>query len=498
MKKLLLVFSFLPLCSHAQTFSATKFGETEFQKQGDMPIGTKDGFIGVDIDYKLKFGYTVKLSKINYFTTLLKYDKALNVVKENKITSDDNKFGPFAPALFQLNEKACLFYYQFSGEDLTINAAEIDPETLTLKNSKKLMTIDQKNVGLFKLGDLSMSYQHAIEHSPDNKSFVFLWKSGVDNRFCYAVTDDQLNVSVSKTETINDAKDLDLNNVIVDNDKNVFASFFSEIKDTKHQFVFGNYKGLSTVNPVEITDKELRYVYVCPVASEERIRICGVYSDDYYINGTFSQTFLKDGLKADKVYTSDFSEDLVEKFKKEGYAKAKKRKFGLYPEMDFDIRTINGVSFLAGDVMSFASTEKSSVTFKGSTLLVIFNGDSILSKRLPKETFMSSNSRSLFFPYKDRLALFYIDGEKNIAAPVETGNTDQCNRCDHYLIGVLIDKNGNISRKTVNMGGESRAYFGTYVREINDRSFYFNFIKLKATLSQYKSAYSTYRMEISE
>lgn len=286
---LLAVTLCLPFTSAAQQFYTEKYGETGFQKEGVLPVGIKDGFLGMDIDAKAKFGYTLKLNKVTVLPTLIKYDKSFNVIMKKQIYSDTAVFGPVPPSFLMLNNHPYLLYFKPGEDFITINLAEIDADSLTLKNSKIILIINPKNVGLSKTAALISNSKFMAVQSPDKKYAAFFWNSSIDNKFTYSVTDQNFDVVRTNTQSIEKAEEIKLNNILVDNAGNLFGSIYEFKHSKRNNYLFNSPAvGAYGIRPIESSAVIIRHVFLTHSTTEAEIKINGTFiNDDELITGAY-------------------------------------------------------------------------------------------------------------------------------------------------------------------------------------------------------------------
>src|SRR4030095_14855171 len=103
-----------------------------------------------------------------YSNKLWAYDEQVNFYKETELEGGREAFGPFYSFLEVINDRLYYICYNYSETTgIEISAAETDTTSLKPGPLKKVITIDQKNIGLFKIMNLYASYNFVVKVSPD-------------------------------------------------------------------------------------------------------------------------------------------------------------------------------------------------------------------------------------------------------------------------------------------------------------------------------------------
>ena len=137
----LLILLFLLLLNQAvfsQHFTASVSEKMDYKGHLEL-IKVGDYFYSMSVDENSQMAFTAKLYKARHSIKLLKYDKDLKLVKENKLADGKKEFGPFYSELKEFNGRLHLFYYKVADgdEELKIFQTEIDQNTLNMMDQKK-------------------------------------------------------------------------------------------------------------------------------------------------------------------------------------------------------------------------------------------------------------------------------------------------------------------------------------------------------------------------
>ena len=220
--------------------------------------------------------YTFTLNKIKHRIILLKYDMEMKLVKKVKLSDGDKVYGPFPPLLKKINSAAHVFYFQLSDDKENIDIFDIivSPDQLDISSPKKVLSLEQKNLGVFKLErafDVLGGYRFIIEQSPDRSKTLVLWCSGRNNKVFYSVLDSAMNILRTKAETIADSDKFILQNVCIDNKGNVYAGY-----NTENILVSPANAETHTLT-VQLLNGQAEQVFVSAAHDKDMIYIAGIY-----------------------------------------------------------------------------------------------------------------------------------------------------------------------------------------------------------------------------
>ncbi len=491
---------------HAQNFPIERLGELKDKKSLSDIVLFNDKFYGLETAAGSKMGWTVTLEKMKMSVKLSAYDKNLNPLKESELENNKEVFGPFNPYLKELNKKLYLLYYKYdSRTGIEVFTALIDPSTLALSEPKKVMTMAQKNVGLFKLMDLYSTNTLQVEQSPDHSKILFFWTAS-SNVYSYSVTDAAMNVISTGYHEIENVKDFTLSNMFVDNTGDFFVGYQYKKKDVFYPYVLAGTSN-GSMRSVEIKPgaSQAHDLFIGP-GDKDKVKVYGTSSaDGYFITGVFSVDMDKKTLAISNIKTKEIPAELVEKFENDWYAKTKKKNYGLHPEVSFENFVMSdGTIIIAGDPVRYqvraGNAPPSPVV--GPTFLTIFktNGD-MIPIRLPKLESMGSTAGDFFaHKWNDKLVLLYTDLESNINTALEKAETTNfTSRKDKVLAAAIIENDGRITRRILHPPTTSSFYFSPWsTSSVNDNTILVGLGKSKVGLTNIKTTYSFYMMKIEE
>ncbi len=140
-----------------------------------------------------------KLYDLKFDITIAQYDKNMKEVKEVKLDNGADNFGPFWPSMFILQNK--LFAMYFKSENKTsfdLYMGQVDEKNLAITNKKKICTINQENVGVFKLQSVFNSGMVYVSNSSDGNKVLIACKTS-PGKLTSHIVDGALNIE-RKTE----------------------------------------------------------------------------------------------------------------------------------------------------------------------------------------------------------------------------------------------------------------------------------------------------------
>jgi hypothetical protein len=508
------IFPFLLLAAQsltAQNFSIRTLASLNKQKEDINPIKTGNGFLDIVSSAKSRLGYTVTLNNIKMNSKLLLFDENMNLAKENELGEGKQVFGPFEPLLKRIGGLPFLIYYDYDNDNKEVDVliAPVDTIHLTVPAGKKVLAIGQKNSYLFGAAEVFTHQKLYVETSPDQSKFLFFWYAGVKNFFGWAVTDKEMNVLKSDNTSVEDANDILFNNIMLDNDGNFFIGCTYKRKSDYYSGIFSGGKNIhSGYTEITLPDMTPNYVYALKGKTESQVRLVGLYSDDrYYLLGTFTLDMDKKSFKTSNPVLKPFANELISMFHDDEYAKEKKKKYGLYPELQLKLVTLpDGTVIGAGDARRYqtigAGMSMTQEPVVGTTLVLVIKNDDIVAIRLPKKEKMGLTNGSDFYIHKfmDKAILFYHDIPSNLEKSLEAGkSTSFSDRRSNVAVAAIIEKDGHIERHVLNPETNGKYYFDpNSFREIDQHTLLFSLQQDKIGLTAIKTNFQFYLLEISE
>lgn len=497
----LLLFSF---AGNSQRYEIKTLGIIKDQKNTPDLVRYGNRYYGISSASKSRMGWTVNLEKLKSSNKLLAYDEQVNLIKETELEGGKEVFGPFSSFFEIINDKLYFISYRYSeSTGIEIYAAEVDPATVTTGEAKKIISIDQRNVGLFKSMNLFYSYNFVVQASPDKSKLLFFWMSGVNETFFYTITDNKLNKLDNAAGSIQNASDPLLNNCMVDNAGNFFMTYKYKRKGTYYSGLVTTVKGVTKEAAITLTEGSPHDVYVCPGAADDQVRVYGTYSNDgYYITGGFSCSVDKKSLAMKGLSQKPITEDVMNRLDKDSYAKTKKKDYGAYPEVNFETKDLgNGNLIMAGDLTRYQNVGANSPSSPvlGPTLILFFTKNDISISRLPKREIMQTGGNNFFLhKWGNKAVLLYADVEDNLGKTIDEGEVfNFTSRKSSVVVAALVDADGKISRKILHPDTPGNFYFSpSFAESIKDDAILLGLGKDKLRLTAVKTTQQFYELKI--
>jgi hypothetical protein len=378
----------------------------------------------------------------------MKYDKKMNLVKENELAGGKKTFGPLASVLKKYNDKLHLFYYQLGDENekLKILHSEINSNSLEAMSPKEILEIDQKNFGFIKAFFGSFNYKLNIISSPDQSKLLILWTSDQVDKLFFAVLDSSMNIIRQSTEEIAGIKKLSIQNACIDNAGNVFIGHnWSQLYVSKHN---GDKKNF-VLKPGKLD----AYLFFMSLSSQADILfISGVFSETADMqDGVFSQSLNISNMVLTEPHKTVLPKDLKDKLDEQLLHHYDRRK-----NFSPDKLTFRPVIKESGEIDLFAMSSYSTrystpsgggytdITW-GSFLYIKMAAGKTTFIKIPKVS--SRLNDYIAFFYNDKVYIFYKDDERNKDRDIIDYNGREDLKT--VYMGAIIDENNNLKREIV-------------------------------------------------
>jgi hypothetical protein len=496
MKTSLVVF-FLCICyvsAYTQHITAALQPVIEIPVSQNL-IKVENGYLSYKINKrKLKVlapFSSIKLSKLFFDVTLIKYDESLKLVKENDLSASPVNFAAFEPTIESINGREYLVYYepQQNEEDgIILKAVEIDITTLSMGQAKDLFKIQiDTKVGVNKLMNIMTDKKLRIMNSPDKSKTMFLFENGIDNSFSSAVVDKDFNLLWTKASLIDIPENIIITSACVDNAGTVYTGYKIEFKKgriTGHILITNQS---NREKDIVISEEDYMYqILVLPSGKQNRINVVGTcFGETDYISGVFSASINTNDFKLSGFKRTDFDGQFIDLFDQDGLAYTKKNKFGLYPSRMRIYEMEDGTIGMIGEIKRTKTTSEShqnisgsynststKTIFSGSILNACFKKDKVVFSRVPKsrETSQTIGVSSVGFlpdtydndlrfssfsagdgifalPYKNDVFVFYCDTEDNLKKSLTEMPSVSDKVKNLILVAASISNDGNVKRE---------------------------------------------------
>ncbi len=454
---------------------------------------------GIGGNYKWAF---TKLYDLKYIVSISKFDKNELKVKDIELQNGERIFGPLAPELILLNGKLCLVYFKTDTKtSFDLYLSIIDEDNLTLKEPKKICTIQQENVGVFKMESVINSNQVYLTHSADAAKAFIACKTSANTILTF-VLDNQLNIV--KQISLRSGEGFNIGSAVLTND-NVECLVLNSDQDTKLMCIgadgkkteskiisSGNLFPFNTNATVAANGKNI-YVYSTTVTSPE----------DKHCNGLLLSQLDCTTLKLSRPLAYEFTPELMETISKKGGGNKHKKEFWVNNFKPHLMELDNGNIVILGSpeqLSSTSSTRPSSTDITktkevmattldiGPVLSFYINKAGktfdciIIPRKLSLAKYASSGSGSIqmvqsprisrtygsFSASKlgDEIVILYNDGEKNLTRGEDEKIAEEESSKDLVLAEALINKDKKLEyRKQIakNLSGRYTYFLGNTI-----------------------------------
>lgn len=507
------IIPFLILASnnlHAQNFKIETMNSIKDRKDKVNPVKVGNGFFDITSSGKLLLGYTATLEKVRYNSTLLSFDNNMTFIKETPLFEGKDVFGPFEPFLKRIANTPYVIYYNYNNDEKVIEifAAMIDSANVSIFTPKKVLVIKQKNIGMFKMMSLFSNQNLVIESSPDNSKVLFISSTSEKNSFHWAVTDHNMNLIQSKNQSFDNVTSFLFNNAFIDNDGNFFVGYSYKTKNYFHGCLFSADKnGNARFKELSVNNTSASFVYALNDPSyTNKIKVIGIYSNDhYFLHGAFSGTVDKTTFEFTPGLIKEFPKKIIEKFDDDGYAKASKNKYGIFPEIHFDLVTLpDGTIIAVGEPIRYITVTTTEnmlgQSVIGPALILIFQNQDIVATKISKRERVGSAKNIFIHKYGNKAVLFYHDIQSNLEKSLEEGKSVSYKELKKSLaVAAVINNDGKVNRHILEPNTDGKYSFEpTSIYVIDDNNLIFPLEKDKIGLTKIKTTYQYYILRISD
>jgi hypothetical protein len=472
---------------------------TKTLKRQQDRIKTGNGFISIQF-HKPKVKVALPFSKINMSKfqnsiTLLKFNSAMELEKENDLGLLGFKFYFGNPIIKELNGKTYLIYTDIADDEdgMVKKAAEINTNTLELGSPKLLFQLPLKmKIGVLNLWNIDQSSNLHIQSSPDKSKILFQYETGTNSSFSTCITDSNLNVLWNKDNKIETAGgDLSIISACVDNAGTAYVGYkietgksLSSPTVTGHIFICDQEQNIKTIS-IPAGDGVYQ-VLLLPSRTENFIYVAGLCAGTTeYMSGVFSARIDIATKKFNEFKITNFEENFINQFSSGKLAFTKNRKYGLYPSYMQMYQLADGSFGMIGTIRRSeevplagrSTTASYSYTYyvSGGIMNAYFSKDKVVFSCIPKymsEAYMDRSTngealpdqysedwgyssrtilRDMFaYPVKNDLLVFYHDNEKNINQELTEKIVDTRGGMDELVLAVAsISAEGIVKRKVL-------------------------------------------------
>ncbi len=491
-------------CQHAQiTFSDDfKIAEKEYKDQTVAhSVYHKNSFYtatnsGVSMG---KWLFT-KLYDVKFAITIAKFDRSMNKIKEIELENGSKSFGPLMPELLLLNNQLFLAYFQSDSKtSFSLFLALVDETGLTIKKSKKICTIRQENVGIFKIMEVLKGGLVYFCNSADNKKILVACKSSPNNLQTLVADDSlsivkQTNVSIPNSEFQISSAVLTADNLecmVLDSEHETKIVYISPDgkKSQKTLKASGNLNPCFT-NVTLSRDGKSIYIYSATSVSG---------GDDDACNGLLISQLDCSTLQLSRQMAYEFPPEFIQTISEKGGGSARKKEYAMFTFTPVLVELGNGTIAILGcpekvnisistsaPNMNGQTSTVATTTLNVGPVIAFFpdlNGKSFEYVIVPRRIVFSKRQRSgsgaiqivqapgmshssaSFFTARsgDDIVIFYNDNETNLAKNENEKIKSTYNPYNLVLAEAVINKDKKLQyRKQVgeNLKDNKTYYLG--------------------------------------
>lgn len=176
-----------------------------------------------------------KLYDVKLEVTLTRFDRTMKEIKEIKLNNGAKEFGPLLPSLFLMHDKLILAYFKAENKSsFDLYISKVNETTLEVTDTKKICTVQQENVGLFKIESVISGGLVFISNSTDGDKMLLACKTA-SNKLQTFIIDQQLEI-VRRTDIPLNTPDAIVSSAVLTKD-NLECMLISSELDTKLVYV---------------------------------------------------------------------------------------------------------------------------------------------------------------------------------------------------------------------------------------------------------------------
>lgn len=421
-----------------------------------------DGQITTHQKMVAQLGYTANINRARYSMKLEKRDKEENVIKENKLEGGESVFGPIAAQIINVKGKVFLVYTKHTGDNskdsessYQMFTAEVDQQTLELKDPKVLFPLEKLNIGFGGLVTFADNVKYEIKASPDSSKWLVFFGSSVNHLMHMAVLNQNFNQLWSRNEKIEDSKSIVAKDICVDNNGSTFIYYDKYIKSDKpekHLAAFNANKKKDYL--ISSPNTEIVKLSIVPSKFEHSvfavITAGGIYKN---VSSIIINKLNTDDFKLSNYQTIPFDEALIKQFKDANWGSTKSKEYGIEGLNIKAFEMLDSSLAIIGQASTSWYDSKGAYTEGCGGYIIMRNnkGKTVIST-IPRNTAYNNRPAIMHYTpyvYKNKILLFYNDLPENLDV-VDWNKIRSNNIYQKYILAMAsIDENGNIEKKIV-------------------------------------------------
>ncbi len=493
MKFLLLVILslyFFPV--DAQKYTVTPLAEFKGNSSNNKSdaIYHKGKIYSLEVTARRQLAYTATIEKLNFSVSIIQFDDKGNLLKEVKLDEGEDGFGPIMPQYAILNDQLYLRYFTYNKETgLSMHLSVVNDETAKAELSEPLLSISQKNIGIFKLSKFINDYNVEFGVSPDGNRIVFVFTTGLTNQYSYTIVNKNIEVMYAGTAEVENEKSVIVGNSIVTNEGDFYATLRNKIALSNNFYLLQGKEKTKKIKNIPLPQDDYKISTAAVVAgyADNAVNVIGVSAEEkgYMLTALYAIPVNTLTLKTGMVKRQEIPAAIVKQYDKDGYGGKK----GLNADAKFSAyRLSDGSAILLGDLSRTMNTEKRTLIYKGNIVVGIFSASGSISVgTIPKRETYGGYDYNSFFAHNagDKLHIVYTDSPENLAKPLGEGALVLfSSKKDNNLVIASIDGKGSVNRNVINPKSPSGYFFqSAYCASISKNKFQLSLVQTKVGFS---------------
>lgn len=428
MKKIffgLLALASLALSAQNVTASLSK----EFELRATPVCKAGNSFYLMDIDRPgARLAIAMNLRKALHGLTVIKYDTAMNELKQGPLEEGKNVFGYFSSRLVSFNDRLLLFYYKLQdNDDMIMYVSQIDTGTLSVTNTAELRTFFKGEVN-YRASILSNleDFQDALytEPSPDGSKLLLMSMSAKPGKLFSCIIGKDGSITGKTLTSLPDIKDFTPFSAYLDNEGNRYLSYnYMDKERTKGVYMqnvagresFQAYQPQQVYKPTDVTFKQLPH--------SRKVYLHANYYGEYLSEGICLAALQPETLTIGPTQLFPYPEDFSKKLENGGFGEKKK---GVYTVRNTGYQLLelaDGTLAFVGtpsfaNTGNFSSGRSITVVFTGPLLYgMVSNGKAVFGM-VPRRQLGSPADAVIPVVKGNELLCFYADATRNIEKPL--------------------------------------------------------------------------------
>jgi hypothetical protein len=384
--------------------------------------------------------------------------------------------------------------------------AAIDPMMLEISTPTELMLIDEKTEDIytylqiidfwkpdfhdrafFGRAAFRFSKTFIVRESPDGAYCTVAWASSRNDKLYLALLDKNMKRIQSKMHLLPAKSWLSITSACIDNNGSAYFTYAYRKKggDITNEIYISRKDGSEENKTIDLPSGSIAEIRTVADNKNDRVWFCGSYTENTdNLAGVYHVALDTKTSVWGSVTKTPFDRALVEILDKEGWANTKEKKYGLHPDLIWEVNMYNdGILHLTGEFREIVQGQKADFDLAGSILNASFRDNKAVFTRIPKARVSAGGTYGdsyRIFGYQNNLIVFYNDYVSNL----ELDLSAKPKRSDIYtnsaLIAAIIRTDGTVTREVViDKSDENLLSPLSTIREMQPGQFFVPLTRLK-------------------